>query len=171
MLFLIAAVVILVDQLTKLWVEAHIPVNTSIAPFPDYADLFQFTHVHNTGAAFGMFAGGGYVFAIVAIIVAIVIIVYNFSLPAGNFALRLALGLQLGGALGNFIDRLRIGHVTDFFDVGPFFYIFNIADAAIIGGVIVLALLMWQEHREERKQAELDALDTSTSSSSESWNA
>jgi signal peptidase II len=169
MLFLIAAVVILADQFTKFWVEANIPTNTSLAPFPEYADLFQLTHVHNTGAAFGMFAGGGYIFAIVAIVVATVIVVYNFSLPAGMFALRLALGLQLGGALGNFIDRLRIGHVTDFFDVGPFFYIFNIADASIIGGVIVLALLMWQERREEIKKAEQDALE-SPATSSESWN-
>ena len=169
MLFLIAAVIVLVDQFTKFWVETNLPPNTSWAPFPQYAEFFQLTHVFNTGAAFGMFAGGGYIFAIIAIVVATVIIVYNYNLPAGMFALRLALGFQLGGALGNFIDRLRIGHVTDFMDVTPFFYIFNIADTSIICGVIVLVWLMWQERREELRQAEQAALETPTPPS-ELWN-
>ena len=70
-----------------------------------------------------------------AIIVSMVIIIYNLRLPAGHLFLRVALGMQLGGALGNLIDRARLGHVTDFIDVGPV-PIFNIADAAVVRDIV-----------------------------------
>jgi signal peptidase II len=60
--------------------------------------------------------------------------------------------LQLGGAIGNLIDRVRIGHVTDFLDVGPWPFLFNIADFAIVSGTILLAWLVWRESREEAEQ-------------------
>jgi signal peptidase II len=148
---LIACIVVLIDQLTKGWVENNMLLNTSWAPFPEISHLFQFTHVANTGAAFGSFAGGGNIFAIVAVIVTGAIIYYNFSLPVGMLSLRIALGLQLGGALGNLADRFRLGHVTDFLDFGPW-YIFNIADTSIVVGVIILGILMWLEKPEETTQ-------------------
>ena len=64
--------------------------------------------------------------------------------------LRLALGLQLGGALGNLIDRFRIGHVTDFFDFGPW-PVFNFADFFVVSGAILLAWIFWQEDRQANK--------------------
>lgn len=146
LLFVVAAVAIILDQLSKFVVESSIPLNTSWSPIPEWAHLFQLTHTSNTGAAFGTFQGGGAVFGIVAMIVGGVIIYYNFTLPVGHFLLRIALGLQLGGALGNLIDRIRLGHVTDFLDFGPW-YIFNLADLWVVSGVVILALLMWQEDR------------------------
>lgn len=154
-LLVVAGAVIAADQLTKIAVERALPLNSSWAPFPGVAHLFQFTHVSNTGAAFGLFPTGSLLFAVVAVVVGLVILVYNFQLPAGNLLLRLALGLQLGGALGNLLDRLRLGHVTDFLDFGPW-PVFNLADTAVVAGVVLLGLLMLLEERESlqhRRQA------------------
>ncbi|MCI0395578.1 MAG: signal peptidase II [Chloroflexi bacterium] len=155
LLFLVTAAVIVVDHLSKLFIEAWLPLNQSWRPFPTLADYFQITHVSNTGAAFGLFPSQGPVFMIVAFIVSLVIILYNYRLPAGHRLFRLALGLQLGGALGNLIDRLRLGHVTDFLDFGPW-PVFNLADTSIVAGVAVLGYLMVLEHRQEaqRRRAE-----------------
>ncbi len=148
----VAALVILLDQATKFLIEANIPYNTSWAPIPWLAPVFQLTHTGNTGIAFGLFAGGSLIFAIVALVVTVIILFYNFTLPAGNVGLRLVLGLLLGGALGNLIDRVRLGHVTDFLDFGPW-PIFNVADTAVVAGALALAWLMWSESRAE-SQAE-----------------
>lgn len=150
-LLVIASVVIGADQLTKIVVERALPLNASWAPLPNIAPFFRLTHVSNTGAAFGLFPTGSLLFAVVALVVGLLILVYNFRLPAGNLLLRLALGLQLGGALGNLVDRLRLGHVTDFLDVGPW-PVFNLADTAIVGGVLLLGLLMLLEEREHLQQ-------------------
>ncbi|MFZ0545379.1 MAG: signal peptidase II [Candidatus Promineifilaceae bacterium] len=147
LLLIVTAGVILLDHLTKLFIETWLPLNTSWAPWPEYAHLLQITHVSNTGAAFGLFPTGSNLFMLVAILVAGIIIVYNYRLPSGHFLFRIALGLQLGGALGNLVDRFRLGHVTDFLDVGPW-PVFNLADASIVAGVIILALLMFLESRE-----------------------
>jgi signal peptidase II len=146
LLLLVSAVVILVDQASKWVVEQQLPLHSSWAPLPGLDHLFRITHLSNTGAAFGLFPGGSLLFSLIAALVAIVILYYNFQLPAGNHLLRFALGLQLGGALGNLVDRLRIGHVTDFLDFGRW-PVFNLADAAIVGGVVLLALLMLVEER------------------------
>jgi len=144
----VAALVIVLDQVTKYLIEVNIPYNTSWAPFPRLAPIFQLTHTGNTGIAFGLFAGGSILFAIVACVVTVIILFYNYTLPAGNVALRLVLGLLLGGALGNLIDRVRLGHVTDFLDFGPW-PIFNVADTAVVVGALALAWLMWTESRAE----------------------
>lgn len=148
--FVVAASVIIVDHLTKLLIENRLTINQTWAPFPTLANYFRITHVSNTGAAFGLFPQGSLVFTVIAVLVGAVIIVYNYRLPAGHLLLRLALGLQLGGALGNLVDRLRLGHVTDFLDFGPW-PVFNVADMAIVAGVIVLGYLMIQEEREMRR--------------------
>jgi signal peptidase II len=147
LLLLVAATVIVGDQLSKLLVEQQLPLKASWAPLPDYAHLFRITHVSNTGAAFGLFPSGSLLFTVVAATVALFILYYNFRLPAGHHLLRVALGLQLGGALGNLIDRLRIGHVTDFLDFGPW-PVFNFADAAIVAGVVLLGLMLLRDERE-----------------------
>lgn len=150
--FALAALLLGVDQLSKSLIIANLDVYESYVPIPALAWLFQFTHIHNTGAAFGMFPSGGLFFTAIAIIVAIAIVIYTRKLDAGHYLLRIALGMQLGGALGNLIDRLRLGYVTDFIDVIPFPAIFNIADASIVGGVVVLFYLMLLETIEEQRQ-------------------
>jgi signal peptidase II len=152
MLVLIAAVVIILDHITKLLVETFLPLYSSWTPFPELP-FIRVTHVSNTGAAFGIFPAGSSFFMIVAIIVSAVIILYNFQLPANHRLLRLALGLQLGGALGNLIDRFRQGHVTDFVDIGPW-AVFNVADLSIVTGVVALGLMMVLEQRQSRRLAE-----------------
>jgi signal peptidase II len=89
---------------------------------------------------------------LVALLVAGIIILYNYRLPTGHILFRVALGLQLGGALGNLIDRIRLGHVTDFLDFGPF-PVFNVADASIVAGVLVLVFLMLTERQEQPEEA------------------
>ena len=149
-LFLVMAAVIIADQLTKNAVESQYSVGESWAPFPDIADFLRITRVNNTGAAFGIFPSGSLVFMVVGVVVATVIILYNRRLPKNHVWYRVALGLQLGGALGNLIDRFRQGgHVTDFIDVGPV-PVFNIADASIVTGVILLLFLMLMDERKEK---------------------
>ena len=143
-LLIVAALVIVADHFTKRLVETQLPINQTWAPFPDLARLFRITHVSNTGAAFGLFPGGSPFFTIIAVVVAVIILAYNFGLPAQHRLLRVALGLQLGGALGNLVDRLRLVHVTDFLDFGPW-PVFNLADTSIVAGVVILGLLMFKE--------------------------
>lgn len=153
-LFVIAILVIVVDQIAKNYIRNTLGLFESFAPIPALGDFFTIINTHNTGAAFGMFKEGGGVFTVVAILVAGAIIYYYRQIPEGQIAIRVALGLQLGGAIGNLLDRLLFGTVTDFI----FFHwydlinapIFNFADLAITSGVVVLALLMWREHRAEQ---------------------
>jgi len=155
LLFGIAILVIVADQITKSLIRANLTLLESFTPIPALADFFTLINTTNTGAAFGMFKAGGNIFTIVAIIVVGAIIYYYPRLPDGQIGIRVALGLQLGGAIGNLIDRLLYGPVTDFI----FFHwydrlnapIFNLADLSITCGVIILALLMWQESRLEKK--------------------
>lgn len=143
----VAALVVLLDQWSKRVVEATIPYGSSWEPLEWLAPFFQFTHTGNTGATFGLFAGGGVIFTTIAAIVVVALLIYNLTLPAGQIWLRVALGLIMGGAIGNnLIDRLRLGHVTDFLHFS-FWPIFNIADMAIVGGAILMGWLMWQEER------------------------
>lgn len=154
LLFVVAIVSIGIDQYTKYLVETNLDLFEVYAPIPSLESVFRIFHIYNTGATFGLFSGGGTIFRYVAILVSLGIIYYNFVLPGNQRLLRLALGLQMGGALGNMIDRFRIGHVTDFVDIGPW-YIFNLADLSIITGAVILGLLVFQESRElkARQQA------------------
>ncbi|MCB9422728.1 MAG: signal peptidase II [Ardenticatenaceae bacterium] len=146
LLLLVAGCVVLADQLSKLVIEIFLPLYRSWTPLPHLLPTFRFSHVSNTGSAFGLFAHNSAVFAWVATLVSLAIVIYNFHLSGRQYWLRLALGLQLGGAVGNLVDRLRLGHVTDFIDFGP--WVFNLADVAIILGAIVLAGVMWQESKQ-----------------------
>lgn len=147
LLFIIALLAIGLDQFSKYLVETNLDVFEVYAPIPSLEPYFRIFHIYNTGSAFGLFAGGGHLFRYLAIVVSLGIIYYNHILPGNQRLLRLALGLQMGGALGNMIDRFRIGHVTDFIDVGPW-YIFNLADLAVVTGAVILGILVWQESRD-----------------------
>lgn len=116
------------------------------------ARWFTFTHVHNTGMAFGLGQGRSAWFAVVASVVVVGLAVYQSHLPAEARLLRLAIGLQVGGAIGNLIDRLRHGYVTDFFDF-QVFPVFNVADSAISIGVAVLAWHLWRAAPAEAAEA------------------
>lgn len=134
---LLVALVLGLDQLTKYIVRVNFQPNESL---PVINSVFHLTYVNNPGAAFGLFAYKTPVFvAITVLVVAVILIAYR-TLPPGSPVMRLALALITGGALGNLIDRLRFGYVVDFLDfrIWP---VFNLADVAIVSGVI---LLCWQ---------------------------
>lgn len=150
---LIAGSVLLLDQVTKALIEQWLPIGSSWAPFPDYAHLFQLTHTFNTGAVFGIFQGWNAVFIVIAVIVTAFILIYSWLLPSGNLLLRTALGLQLGGAAGNLVDRLQHGHVTDFMDFGPW-PVWNVADLAIVSGAVLLVVVLLLESRAEKRKQE-----------------
>ncbi len=148
----LAGVVIALDQWTKWLVRTNIPFQQAWLPdsllwLMPYARI---VHWSNSGAAFGSFQNGNMVFTILAIIVIIAIFYYYPRVEAGDWALRLALGLQLGGAAGNLIDRLMAGRVTDFISVGNF-AVFNVADSSISVGVAVLVLGVWIKERNDKK--------------------
>ncbi|MBL8061484.1 MAG: signal peptidase II [Anaerolineales bacterium] len=152
-LFLIADVIIALDQWTKWLVIKYIPLNTSWLPeslerFSPYARLL---HIKNTGASFGMFQNGNIIFIPLTILIVGGIIYYVSTLEHSNDWMWVAAGLYLGGAVGNLIDRLTIGAVTDFISVGSF-YIFNIADASINVSVAMLILLWIIEHRNSQSE-------------------
>jgi len=117
----------------------------------------RFVHWQNTGVVFGLFQGQSMFFAVLAAIIAAAILYYYPRLSQRDWPLRIALGLQFGGAVGNLIDRLTIGHVTDFISVGNF-AVFNIADASITSGVFIMLLgVWWQEVQEKKMKTDLDA--------------
>jgi signal peptidase II len=98
-----------------------------------------------------MFQNGNLIFTILAFIVIGAILFYFPRVEGGDWSLRLAMGLQLGGAAGNLVDRLTMGRVTDFISVGAF-PVFNVADASITVGVMVLLLGVWIRERIERRR-------------------
>jgi signal peptidase II len=144
----LAAIVFGLDQITKFLVLKYIPYGQSWEYLPWLARLFQITYIKNTGAAFGMFPQMGTILMVIAIVVVIGIILFHHHLPVNNIWVRLSLGLQLGGAMGNLLDRIIHGFVVDFIDVG-FWPIFNIADASIVTGVSILAYFLWDEENPE----------------------
>ena len=141
LLLLTVLLVVAADQLTKTWVRSY----------PEGQDMFQagffrLVHVQNTGAVFGLFQGQSFTLTIVAI-VGIVILLLLVFLARRPFPLLssppglIAFSLMLGGTVGNLIDRLRLGHVTDFIDVRVW-PAFNVADSATVVGAVVLAYLL-----------------------------
>ncbi len=152
-LFIVAGLIVALDQWTKWLVRVHIPFAQQWMPaelewLTPYARL---VHWHNSGAAFGMFQGGSTVFTVLAFVVIALIIYYYSHVGAEDWMTRLALGMQMGGAAGNLISRLTLdGQVTDFISVGTF-PVFNIADSAITIGVGVLLLGVWLGERRPQR--------------------
>ena len=140
-----ALVVVVLDQLTKRWIERTLPIGGSLVPFPALSEFFTITHFTNTGAAFGLFRDQGILFVVIAAVVVVAIVVYSRYLPYEQRLVRFSLGLQLGGALSNnLIDRPRQGYVTDFIYF-HFWPAFNVADMAIVTGVALLAWSIWRQ--------------------------
>jgi signal peptidase II len=139
LLFAYAAVVIILDQYTKSLVRAARPLNTSWMPIPWLDPFVTLTHVNNTGSAFGLFHNMNWVFIIIASVATIAIVVYYRQISESSWLLRLAFGLQLGGIVGNNIDRIARGYVTDFVDT-RIWPVFNVADSSLVVGTILLAI-------------------------------
>ena len=139
LLLLTIPVVLAIDQITKQVVKSSMHLGES---WPAEGP-FRLTYGTNSGSAFGLFPNQTVVL-IVASLFAIGFLVYFYRMHlVPRPLLRLAIGLQLGGALGNLVDRLRFGTVVDFLDVGPW-PIFNLADSSIVVGMVVLVgVVLW----------------------------
>jgi signal peptidase II len=151
----LAVVIIVADQITKALVRSHLDFAEFWSPWQWLAPYARIVNWHNTGAAFGMFQSFGGVFTVLAILVSIAILYYLPQVPREDWYLRLAMGMQLGGALGNLIDRLTQGFVTDFVSIGNF-PVFNVADASISTGVAILILGLWIKERTQPKPVSSD---------------
>ncbi|PVZ11317.1 MULTISPECIES: signal peptidase II [unclassified Pseudomonas] len=143
----LSVLVVVIDQFSKAWFEGHLGLYEQIVVIPD---LFSWTLAYNTGAAFSFLADHSgwqrWLFALIAVVVSVILVVWLKRLGKGDTWLAIALALVLGGALGNLYDRMVLGHVIDFILVHWKdtwrFPAFNVADSAITVGAIMLALDM-----------------------------
>ncbi len=146
---LLSVLVIVADQLVKLWLVHTLPLFGQIEIFPH----LNLVHMHNTGAAFSMFnRAPALVFILLSVVVSAAIASWLWRHPEGERIVAAALALILGGALGNAIDRVRLGYVVDFVDfyVGHWhFAAFNVADSAITMGAGLLLLDMLIHSRKQ----------------------
>ncbi|MGI6607043.1 MAG: signal peptidase II [Peptococcia bacterium] len=137
--------VFLLDRGTKYLVLANMQLGESI---PVIQDFFHITYILNPGAAFGIFAQKTWFFIVGTVVIVTVIIYLNYTLGKKKRYISVILGLVAGGAVGNLLDRLQTGLVIDFIDFrGIWPYIFNVADSAIVLGMIFLS---WQIIRSEK---------------------
>ncbi len=129
----------------------------TVRPIPALAPFFQITHSQNTGAAFGFLPQAGDLFLLIAVVVVLAMLYYYPRITGSAWINRIAVGLVVAGALGNAIDRLTFGHVVDFIHYqipGLISNVSNVADHAIVLGVILLFVVSW---RADRAKSEADA--------------
>lgn len=165
-LFLIAGVIVALDQWTKWLVRTYLPYTGTWLPsgLEWLAPYARIVHWYNSGAAFGMFQNGSYIFMALAFIVIGVILYFYAHVDANDWFLRIAMAMQLAGAAGNLIDRLILsGKVTDFISIGTF-PVFNVADASISVGTAVLLVGIWWREREEKRQLSVNSDQLSVNS-------
>ncbi len=139
---LLVFAVLILDQAVKFYVQQQIPLNHSMILLPGWLSL---AHIRNYGAAWSILNGQQWFFMIISV-VAIVIVIYYFLKLWKNWGYALGLTLILGGTLGNFVDRLRLGYVVDMFELDFInFPIFNVADCCLTVGVLVILLAMLKD--------------------------
>lgn len=152
--FLIAASILLFDQATKVLVRNNLAIGES---WPSSDWLVKITHITNSGAAFGILQGQVLFLTVTAIVGSAAILIYYLFPPLEHGILRIALGLQLGGAMGNLLDRVRFGEVTDFINF-PRYPAFNVADSSIVIGLfLIVGYFVLREFREPEKRDDLEA--------------
>lgn len=144
MLIWLTLVIILLDMVSKYIVSRLLIVNESVMIIKNF---FNITYVRNTGAAFSIFSGSTFLVMIVSFIIIIGIIIYISKNKPSNKMEKVAYSLILGGAIGNFIDRIIYGYVRDFIEIDIFgwdYPIFNLADVFVVVGVILLVIATWR---------------------------
>lgn len=149
-MYLITLILLSVDQFSKYIIRQKMSLAESI---PIIKSLFHITYVENRGIAFGLFPQGSSLFIVISLIIILVIIFFERKKVIKSLKERFCLGLILGGALGNLIDRLRFGFVIDFLDfrIWP---VFNLADSGVcIGGILMVFFLLRKRPCKERTVA------------------
>ena len=134
--FLVAGAVLLIDQLSKYLVHLKLVPGESV---PIIKNVFHISLIHNTGCVFGLFRHQATILMALSILTIVMILVFYRQLVGSGRIMRVAVGLLIGGASGNLIDRLRFGYVVDFLDF-QIWPVFNLADSAVTIGVV---LILW----------------------------
>jgi signal peptidase II len=131
----------MLDQWFKVLVENSFKYGQSLAIIED---IFHLTYVKNTGAAFGILKGNTTFFIVISVIIIIGFLVFLKYLNYNSIWIKLATGLIIGGAIGNLVDRIRLGYVIDYLDfrIWP---VFNLADSAVVIGTIILVIFIWNQ--------------------------
>lgn len=152
MSYLIALIVVLLDQYTKALAISKLRAGT----VPVLKDVFHFTYVENTGAAFGMFKNANTFFMIVIPVIIAGIVAALFKLKPKSKLVKISAGMIIGGAAGNLIDRIVHGFVVDFLDFRLIdFPVFNLADSMIVIGAILISIyVIFFENKEEKRDAQ-----------------
>ena len=134
----LSTAVVLLDQATKYWIQSHMAYGESAPVIPN---IFHITYILNPGAAFGILENKTWFFVLIAVLLIGGMAYIYPRLPSDRPLLKMGAGLLTGGAVGNLIDRIRLGQVIDFFDfrIWP---IFNVADIGIVCGVACLAYVL-----------------------------
>jgi len=151
--YLIALILLFVDQLSKYVIRQNMSLAESI---PVINRVFHITYVENKGIAFGLFPQGHFLFIVISLIIILAIVFFARKKIIKSLKEKVCLGLILGGALGNLVDRLRFGFVIDFLDfrIWP---VFNLADSGVcIGGILMVFFLLKKRTRKEKTVAERD---------------
>lgn len=147
-ILLLAISIVFADQYSKYYFQTHMLPGESI---PVIENIFHITYVLNPGAAFGILQHYTGFFVLVALVMSAAVIYYYPRIPAGYTLMRLGIGLMVGGAFGNVIDRIKTGYVVDFLDfrIWP---VFNIADIAIVSGVCCIFFnVVFLSHKEDEQ--------------------
>lgn len=139
-----AALIAVLDQISKLILRASLELGER----EELASFFSISHIANDGGAFGIFGGANTILAVSAAVAIVIVAAYYFFPPLNHWLIRSGLALILGGAVGNLLDRIYQGHVTDFIDF-IHFPAFNVADAAINVGVaaVIIAIIFVDNRR------------------------
>lgn len=150
--YIVAMVIVIIDQVTKWIVVKTMNIGEQITVIENF---FYFTSHRNSGAAWGILQGRMYFFYVITVIVVAGIVYYMQKYGKDSVILAISLSLVLGGAVGNFIDRLFRKEVVDFFDFILFGYdypIFNIADSALVVGVILVLIVTFIDEKKKGKE-------------------
>ena len=143
----VALAVFVADRITKTWVVENIPVGTAR---PIAGDYIRIVHAQNTGAAFGLLPERTTLLSILSVVAVLAIVYYYRQIASSSWIVSSTLGMQLGGASGNLLDRVAQGYVVDFVDVGVGdirFWAFNVADSSIVVGIVLVTAALWFEER------------------------
>ena len=143
---LVAVVVFALDRLTKLWVEQNVAL---FETRPVVGEYVRIVHTQNSGAAFGLLPERTTLLSILSVLAVLGILYYYRQIAGRSWLISGTLGMQLGAAFGNLVDRVGQGYVVDFVDVGIpggwRFWAFNVADSSIVLGIVFVSLLLWQQ--------------------------
>jgi signal peptidase II len=150
-----ALVVLALDQITKSWITQTLGQSGQPHSVEVVGAFVRLSYTTNSGAAFGMFPAGTWLFTLVALIAVPVLLFARNYVSDRIWWMTVVFGMMLGGTLGNLLDRIRVGRVTDFIDVGVGnlrWWSFNVADSSFVVGIILLTIYLSFSSEDEREQ-------------------